>query len=1533
MTDLIDSIAEVKSINLDSFAETQNKQLSFPDKSLKQNSAMISLLSQDPTQLTENYQRIIDETKAGQSFTKDSILNSKVNENTIKDKQSIMSILSDPHIPYEQKKAIIDGLNTKEYQQYASEPSTLVAESGFSSPSKGENPEQEDVRIMGSDQFKALRTYQIQKDQLRNKSLASLDPNFQNLAADVAETILPFATNKNASKLYPKIGKELGVDVSATKSALMPGSVLETLIKARDSLPADKRLEVDKKIVDLIKENSGIYLTKNNDFVALTQLQQFFDEGGYSNFDKYVDNTVGVLDIIGIGSSVKSLVRKISSLFKRDVVNVERNINLKQTVNGTNDTAPIKVVKESNPEQARKMYSLIIKSPTDEVAEALTGTSRVDAVASEVMPAIKTVDGSVESKLVDPLREEKVITPDESVANAVNNSGGLYLEKYQVAAAKAKVFNDITNASGLTALDNMTQVGSDGNKLIINAVYGTSEGGFKKAEDAIEQAKFALRDYGIDEQNLTILKKVDDEYVPVSLNEVKGIEGNYLLQLNAEHRINYLDVLDLGSYDVKRNFFDRIPFFRSDRQGSVANHILDNASMLHPIYTGPAVVAIDKATRIDKMLLKLHTEFSDQYKVLGKDRQAKVYDYIKEANHDEIDFDVNDLIGRGFSGKEINTLASWRKAWDTMYYFENSDLVRTLSNNGFKLFDNGNARFVAKEIPKNQNIVRVYDSATDSVINIDKTYQDNLYNAGGTLASLRRPISINGVNVEHMIVHNNTNSYLKGLTDADQILAYKKGYYSVQYKAPKFIVQKVINSDGSTYEKAIAAAGDSKEAEFTRQRLASTRGLSLDDLRVRNDVNDLRVDSDLYWDLQHAEGRITQRHRGQRLEGSNGPVGVKDSKYILDPVEAAIRSSRSLAGRIATRDYLEFSKRRALDQYAEYFPKNAHNQPIWTNDSTKLIPHTSSTESKLADARTTVAYLNYLENGYTNSLDNGFKALVNSMADMMGKGGFNKIERGLLNLGDTPLTGTMKNGVFTSYLALNPFRQLIVQAHQAVRLTSYNPSYILKWGLAKDSQTFIEYSSGLKDITKATPEEKAIVDFIQGSGQLDAVDKHNLVRGTLADMAESQSNVKRVIGKALAVPRKIGFDVGEQTNLLAHLLTVRDKYIQKGFNVTDKAVIDEIYSVSRAISYDMNVAGDMPYNQNMAGLFLQFFQVPHKAFTSVLTNRRIPTGDKLRLALGDILLWGVPGATVIENIYGEDILPKQPEAREAVVFGLESVGLNGLFKTLAGKDSKIDFSSLSPYGIDGFAHLLEAVVSGGTLEFIQNTPAFSLYLKDGSKMREAFGRMFRSFGFIDTQYGQEPEDIKSVLSGVAEMSSGWSNAMKAKAILETGKIQDKKGRVLMEDATYMHAVAKVFGFSSMDEALSYKASEDLNNLQQDKKDEWDTWYNSYVRVISRDQKLSNQEPEYVEKVLGAAKLMYKNDFKALEYINKKLAKDIVDRQETITKRIIDAANIKGAEGHLSNVQNLRMLNDEETTKVLKMFDDMQQEIKNLEKDK
>jgi hypothetical protein len=1517
MEDILDSLAQTSPVDLRDLVE-ERALPSLPDSTVKHNAATVAMLSDNPLQ---SYNSIMAEQQQGVTYTKDDIVKRKVAKVEPEIKMGLMSLLSDPSVPLDQKQKAIQGIST----DYHKEPMVLMANDNYASPVLGESHEQEMVRVSGAELFGGYRELAQEQNKILNSRKLEASGA---VAADLATQLLPFSTNVQTVELLSKAAKEAGVDVSKMKMALAPGSSIEQVVKALDNIPPQQKIAILNIIDNIIKDNHSLVFDGNNTLSAITQARALI-AGDYSTFDKWVDNASGVLDAIGLGIINKGISKSaqvVTKLFSRTPSAESSKATQKIIADSPSPVSVLKVQGETNPDKARGTYTLIVKSQGDEAAQALAGTSREGAIVDAHVPQPKKADGSIEAKVQKPDAILNRIDPEADITNAWRDALGKGFNEEEAALAIVNTTNKLKDVTGISLLDNLVSVGERGGKQIISAVYGSDKGGFAKAEHAFKQAQYALREFGVKPEDLTLLKKIDGEYVPITLAETKGKFGNYAVKLDLEKPIELSDVGKLTEYDVKRNWFDRIMSFRSEKQGTVANHILDHASMLHKNLTATAIVQSDKASSVEKILLQQFERFSTPYGKLDKNQQAIVFDTIQEANKLGKEFTVAEMHAKGMGSEAIQSMEAWRKAWDQMYWLENGIKGKQLSHNGFQVIDNGVDKYFVKPVAKNQNITKAYDSVTDTVVTLSKTDQDALYNAGGTLSRFVRPHTVNGVEVEHMVVHNSPTHYSRAIRESDQVLDYRPGYYQVQYKAPKYIVRTVDAGGGRTYEKAVAVAGDTGEAMHVAERYAIDNGISPDLLRVRSDVKDLQSVADFTWDLEHASGRIAQRRRGKRLEGASDNITTAfEKQHILDPVESATRASMSLANKVAMGDALEAMKARAVQQYGE-FMKEVEGMKQWPSSSNMLKSNVSGNASKLADARTTVEYINYLTRGYENALDMKVKGMLKAMAQTAAEHGAYATERGLETLAKVNPTQAAKSTVFGLMISAAPFRQWFVQTHGTIRLAAYDAEALLR--SAPDIQAFLAYK-GMGVQSKAGMELDA---FFSRSGLLDAIDKHSLIRGAVHDISMADKPIAKGLQKAVEIPRKLGFDKAEQMNSLVHAAVVRQRYLQKGMDVTDPKVMDQIHAEARAIMGDMNFAGDMPYNQNWAGLFMQFLQYPHKMIMSVTTNRRISTADKIKLVTMDAALFGIPGYALLEKFAPKDSLPQDSSVKHVLQSGLEDWAFNKLLSDAAGTKVNVDFSALSPYEADGFKKFADSVTTTGFSGLMKMAPIMSIVGPNG-KLPEAANRVLRFAGLKETYDGMPVEDYVSVFQGFADMASGWSAGKRAYLAYEAGKLKDKDGMTVVENYTAYNAILTALGFRNKEEFMQFKTTQEIHEAEKTVDADIRQTVQEHIRILSRDQKAGVHDPEKVGVILNVFNKMYADNPKALERANTFIAKELANNKDKMLKGIVESSLNPNVYSRLTEIQKLHQVDDAEINKALNLAKKLDEEIRNQQKEK
>jgi len=1554
--------AQPTPVDLNELVASELPPLNIPRGSIRNRAATAAMLSEQPAKAVENYQLLMAEGEEGQSALYDQLKASVLESTNKVDMQGIMSVLADPRIPIDQKRSIVEGVKSS---QFLKDSGTILHTNSLAAGSKGENPYQEDARISTASSVREIYDIRNQIQGLVNAHGATLDGADMSTVADMAALwVLPFGNSVSVGKVNRGIANEDGRPLSlweTVKGFLAPGTTTANIRKRLEDLPPSQRVAYTESVLRGIRANSGIIFGSDNQFAQFEKAASIFQEGGYGSTEEWLDNLAPILDVIGVGQVLKGSAKakrlskaddvgrgervfpaewelvdevprtgtEVSTRVRQapDLLDVQdqiKRIEVNSVVRKENPAAPANIVQQANPEKARNIHDTVFKSTTDEVAEALYGVDKNQAIINDIVPQVATPSGDVTAKVVDigrNIRQDLHVSDD--LIELVNNTGAIYYTKGEKAQARAQVVNDFGSAEGLTVNDAMSSFSLDGGRIKIDAAYGTSEGGFLRAEEAFEQAKYALRSRGVLDEEITILQKKGLDYVPVKLEDVRGVEGSYMVRVSTFHDIDPTDITNFEKFDVKKNLFDRVGPTVSQSTGSVSRYLFDAASMLDKRITGAASVASDQTAKFDKFMLTIAGEYSDKYVKLPSDRKALVDDYIRDANFNGIKFDQADLIARGFQPSEIDALKSWRNFWDSHFYLENYDIVKTLNSQGYQRFKNANTELYVKPIPKNQNLGGIYDPATDSVIFHSKTEGDMLYAAGGTYAKLRRPTDFGGTTAEHMIVRNTPTEYTTKFRDSDQVLNYRDGYYQIQYKAPKFVDEIEKDMNGKVIKtRTVAVAGDTKEAEFFAKRMAQSTGK---EYNVRGDARALRRDDDAWWDLNSASGRISQRHRGKLLEDASGLNHLGDGSYVMNPVDSAVRSAKSIAGRTVARPMLEAAKARFINQYADVIPPNGMGGRRWPKNVQEITLKGKETSKQVADARTTYEYINYLENGYLNTIDDVFKVGMNAIANMLGNSGLSRAERIAMGMSEGAPTALAKNATFMAYIGSNVLRQWIIQPHQMVRTYAYNPRGWITGSIEKLVASYIGSKMG---VYKASPEMKAFETFLDNSGLLDAVDKQNLVRGTLLEAADTTNNLVRAAKWLPTKTRQIGFDIGENANIIGHAAAVYERRIRMGQDLSNKAVRDEAYSEIRAISYDMNFAGDMPYNQTTPAMVLQFMQVPHKAFLQ-MSNRRIDPAVRARMIGADILMWGGPTLLISEAL-GVDILPDDPFWREAFTWGMESALMNQALTNLLGEDVNIDFSSLAPYEMTGWTKFFEAMYSGGPEAMIANSPSGQLFLKEGGRARSAIAAMARYFGIIE-DIDEEPETFLQVMNEVAKISSGYNNAIKAKILLDARKRYDQYGNTIDQTVSAPEAWAQAFGFGTADTRDLYRISMEMSKDVKTHREETIKVYEGIKRYYAEKLEVESNDPVFITKVTGRMMKVFQDDPVALAIIAQKLGEDLKGKDAALLSMFLKRSAIPSL-GNLRDQVKQMPVSDEQKALMLQRIDDVEHIRSDLKKE-
>ena len=298
-----------------------------------------------------------------------------------------------------------------------------------------------------------------------------------------------------------------------------------------------------------------------------------------------------------------------------------------------------------------------------------------------------------------------------------------------------------------------------------------------------------------------------------------------------------------------------------------------------------------------------------------------------------------------------------------------------------------------------------YDVGTGEVkFAKDKADVDELYEVGGTYAELSEPVKVGDEWVNIVRVDGSADSsYLRAMKPNERVLNYRDGYYPVVYDANFFVQKKMRNADGEEFTKTIGSAKTREEAD----KLVSMLKADDPDADVfhvpdrRNELERSSTFDEMGWSLNVSSGLSAQRVRGERLIDAAANLEKAGNTNLLDPLEAVSQQISQLSRRVSMRGYLDTTKQRWIDNYAEKLGMETDRGGNYKfPSSVDQIKRTSGADPQdVADARTMFNYIYSLENGYINTIDTFFKAAFEFGAEALSNMGFTKGEAALRDWG------------------------------------------------------------------------------------------------------------------------------------------------------------------------------------------------------------------------------------------------------------------------------------------------------------------------------------------------------------------------------------------------------------------------------------------------------------------------------------------------------------------------------------------------------
>lgn len=1143
----------------------------------------------------------------------------------------------------------------------------------------------------------------------------------------------------------------------------------------------------------------------------------------------------------------------------------------------------VSTLAETNPTKASAFVKAAVDDETGAFSKVVAGTSRAELVndLSMVSPSVG------KSVRVKPVLDVDVSTLDLAVAD----SGVRYTDK-ELKSLRDNLKWSVLGSRGVSLRTPMSQLIEDSdNGFRIKGLFTDGSVGFNNAQEAVERTMFALRDEGVGLDSLQVMKRTASGYEPVE----KGVDvaslplGDYAVQVN--HNWNFHLEAGFEKFDIKRNWLDwgkgLFNGMVSMRQGSLTRHVFSPQQMFHKDLSLGIIPSFDKAAGITKRLAALADDFNKPYGQLSKKEQKELADHIHKANVERIPFHAPEMLASGFTHDQVNVMSNWKRYWDTAYVLENADKVRTMQLTGYKFFSHkasGTELFVKPQGRNAPVLGKVYDPETGLIVEISGAGKKTVYDGGGYIAQLRDHVTDEaGESAKYVVVKNNVGSYARDFNENDRVLNYIDGYYSVRHEAPLFVIQNVKDKSGRIlYKKAIAEAGSIEEAEQMAKAVAArTSGHTYErsgqdsaDYFIREDIKtkDALGLSDARFDVGISSGRSNQRFRGAPLE-SYDPLASGQSQYVQNPLEAMQQTAFSLGNRIATRPVMETLKARYMDQYADLLEVDPATHMKGFPVDPADIGRNLTGSKRLTDARTMWEYINQLEGGYESAIDVGTRSIIGIMADGVARipvSPFKGRVEGAIRsyAGSGKPTSTLKAAVYYSSLVTAHMGTFLMQSMQS--FANLSDSF-LNPKLYRDLSDMLGSSLGIASGESATRGKQLWKEW-ERTGHSAAVDIHGAAFMGGAGSSRELGGLKasRPAKTAYGVMKFIqGFyNKGELVNQYTAWLAKRlDFEAANGHAPKTARELDQVHAEARNLTYSMNRAGQMPYNENTLNVSLQFFQVMHKALFDPLFNRGLTLKDRARLTVAPLMIFGLPLGVRNHLNSTVESLPFSREEKDKVQRAMEWSLMAKMLGSVNPELGTLDFGKYNPLDVVGMADRLANLYTYP--EMFTRNPGASLI----DKGLNAVLTTSRYVGLSTADTGIEPNE-EALWASLGALAAGTSNMFKGSMLMENGVFRDKYGRQVVDEVSPLHAYAqKYFAITPKEVLQTYEFNSKSIEINKQFKDDVATFIKNARQQLAMNGVLADS-PEYSQRLMGAMVKGFKDNPAAMDELMTQLKYDM-----------------------------------------------------------
>ena len=1292
---------------------------------------------------------------------------------------------------------------------------------------------------------------------------------------DLFEALVPFAEQTFLTKA--RLALQNG-DVSALREALffaLQGEGKMFLKDKWDTSTMDQKTLLARALPAALQDVRGLVFTNDNDLLQLDTFMTATDTSYYGNLDRMVDNVVSLLDTTLIGSPVAKGISLLARASRTSKMNKRTYRSSKQPA------SPRAVAEQVNGNKATELHTMEMADQSDETAKVVSGTTRSEAAVDAVAPQVRVEGGSVEA--VPYALDADISKAMSTELSSVERSIG------ELEETASKIDKDLQAVQGLTTNTQLSTAPEvlDSGKIQINQTFTRGKTGFTNPQQAVNETIRKLSHYGIDESNITLLRKSGDEYVETTLKEAMAkdeiraefikkkkklpdefkkvnMRDNYAVRVNLDYEPTALDIVR-EELDVSRNFFDRLPFGVGKGSATISRWFLPPQAMLDPRITAGASAAVDQSNRLHKLLAEKADEALTSFRNLSKNDQEIVDNLLVQQVLQKRYFTKGELLEEGISKEAANTLDLWKRNNDQYYHLTNADMVNHYRNRGFSIFLDKTSKesFLVKPVSKSDAALvgKVYDPATKSFKTLDERELKELYAGGGVVSKLRKSEEIEGLEVTHiMSIGSDANRVVRGLKEGDKILNYKPGHsFTVRYKDPYFLESFKRDAKGKIIEdsvRAVFTSPNKKDALAAVERLNKKSAGSGVEYRHRNN-KDLNIDEtiDARFDLAEATGMTAQRKRGETVPQYSRSDDADLQYSIQSPIESMKTTMRELSNRMPMRKYLDDLEARWMAQYGKVAntEKNIFGRqamPRSTDEFKSLdAKDLDMTPKQYADAKTTLEFYNMMKYGYHNALDKNWRKSFNWLGDFVGskstwaEGFF----RGVSEEIASPV-GSLRSLAFNQWIAASmPSSQWLVQGVPALANSFLHPTYVFNpKGLVYDMSLLtlgITSKKGPADkmLKKAMPEGKyaemkQLVKDWDRTGLGAGIDKHLIVENGLDHLIESQRFAmgKAAYNEVFDRLRQAGFDAGEFVNLASYWLGTRNDFIKNGKSMANARTVDEVRTKTRNLTLNMNKAGEMPWNKNSLSLITQFLISPYQGMT-VFLNKGLSPKERTSLALWNLGMMPMPAYFSYQLRSNFDLNENQSEV---VSNGIAGGMLNIAFKAMIDEETSIDFTRLNQFDPTMPWELVHGLMTEPVGAMMSASASLSSLFGHNPVLARLAENTYKyiSSPFKDLSEQEQAEIEGALVSSFANTTAlgrSLSTAWKELYLQEYTNRYNSLGFVVKEEVTTPESLAKVFGgLRTSLEAQVMQVNRDLYYKSEDAKKDMLAFFTNVQRTAT-----------------------------------------------------------------------------------------------------